>query len=321
MSTNYGSANTSYCRPTYATAMNKFQGYQIYGINRNGCTYGDKCRGAHAPSQLVKSSHITAWEKKNKSTINVLTMKNTIYSSLNEGATNVKSTKYKSKLSHISTMKFDELLSLWFEVACYHRKIIKELKTGSSISNGYSNIHDVPRFLLANEDDYWALERVLHMCPKHLNMISSKGTPISIKDICTGADNCKDGCHQYKDVVCIDNLLTGSCSCPPDTYIEDYKRLSAEIKAKCEQIDKINYIDEDGFEVVISKSLENTFKSEIAKLNAQLKALRPRKLHYTEDGLIPLSERIAEEEKSKPQDINVTELKTKSVKKIIKKIK
>lgn len=318
MTTKYGTLHTAYCRPTLATALNK-QGYNIVGINRNGCTFGADCHGAHSPDELKKIDHVTKWESKDKKNIDLNQMRKEMIMALQDGSQQVKNPKYKSQLAHIDTMRFDELIHFWFDITCYHRKISKELKKGVSDCNGFSNVKDVPCFYLKNEDDFWALERVLHMCEQHNTMLSTKGETIHIKDICIGSVNCKYGVHSYKDIVCVKDMLDGKCDCTNDNYLEEIEKINHLIDEKNKQLISKKCTDANGFIINWSKNMEIIIKNEISDLIKKKKTLRPRMIHYTEEGLIPLKVRIEEEEKLKPKELDVEEIKTKTVKKIIKK--
>ena len=95
---------------------------------------------------------------------------------------------------------------------------------------GYSNPKDVPKFYLENEDDVWSLERVIHYCQDYKLMVESKGSPFSVRDICVGHKNCKHGVHDLKDLVCVDDLIKGTCSCGPNIYDETRDRILGEIE-------------------------------------------------------------------------------------------
>ena len=166
MSTDYSVGNkSSFCRVIYGKYLNSI-GYKITHIHHD-CKYGNSCRGCHNPSEFRLLPHITKWEKKNKASINLLEMRESIKNALMEESSKVKNTKYKSSILHAGSLPFNELLHYWFDITCYHRKIAKTLRTQNPCE-GYSNPKDVPKFYLENEDDVWSLERVIHYCQDFL---------------------------------------------------------------------------------------------------------------------------------------------------------
>lgn len=315
MSTDYNAGNkSSFCRVIYGKYLNS-AGYNITHIHHD-CRYGESCRGCHNPSEFRLLAHITKWEKKSKANINLLEIRESIKNALMEESGKVKNTKYKSSIIHASSLPFNELLHYWFDITCYHRKIAKTLRTQNPCE-GYSNPKDVPKFYLANEDDVWALERVIHFCQEFKLMVESKGKPFGVRDICVGHKNCKNGVHELKDLVCVADLIKGTCSCGPNTYDESRQRILGDIQTLKKQM--AGGVDEDGFELTVSKAMKTKITSQITALQKELAGLKPRMIHYTEDGLIPLSKRIEDAEAAKPKDIDVEEIKTKTVRRVVKK--
>lgn len=317
MSTDYNVGNkTTFCRVIYGKHLNTI-GYNITNIHHE-CRYGSTCNGCHNPSEFKLLSHIPRWEKKNKSHINLLEIKESIIDSFTKELHKIKNIKYRSSIMHARSLSFNELLHYWFDITCYHRKIAKTLKSKSECE-GYSNKKDVPKFFLQDEDNVWALERVLHYCPKFKIMTQNKGNTTNIRDICIGHRNCKMGVHDYKDIVCIDDLIHGKCSCGPDTYNDSKTHILCEIQKLKSKL--VNKVDSDGFQVQISKLLKTKITSDILILEKQLSTLKPRMIHYTEQGIIPLSQRIKEKELSRPKDINCEKIKTKTTRRVMKKKK
>ncbi len=315
MSNDFNAGNkSSFCRVVYSKHLNTI-GYKITNIHHE-CRYGSTCRGCHNPSEFKQLSHITKWEKKNKASINLLEISDSIKNSFMEEAEKIKNPKYKSSIIHASTLSFDKLLHYWFDITCYHRKIAKTLKYQSSC-DGYTNIKDIPRFYLENEDDVWALERVIHYCNDYKTMIDNRGKPFIVKQVCVGHKNCKNGVHDYKDLVCIDDLIHGKCSCEQYNYDERRESILKDIEEQKKKL--VGGVDEDGFVTTITKPMRAQINEEIVKLQSHLSSLRPIMIHYTEQGIIPLAQRIKEREESKPKDIDVVEIKTKTVRRVKKK--
>ena len=65
--------------------------------------------------------------------------------------------------------------------------------------------------------------------------------------------------------------------------------------------------------------MKTKITGQITALQKELTELKPRKIHYTEQGLIPLSKRIEDAEAAKPKDIDMEEIKTKTVRRVKKK--
>lgn len=324
MSATYEKDNnkTTWCPPQYAMELNK-QGYKIIEIYP--CRFGAECRGAHSKDEIVTKQHISKWEKCDKSHINLLTIMENIIKVIESEKEMVINSKYRSLIQTIHSLRFEKLLEFWFEITCYHRRISKnkDLPTKKAWFNkskpppieGYHYKDDVPYFALENEDNVWALERTFHMCNKYTSL--DRSVKISVKSICCGDINCKEGVHDESDLVCIDDMLTGSCSCmPKDEYVEKTKTIADKIKSL--KLLTENTVDEDGFEIKINKKTRDNNLQQIAEKQKELNSII-RKVHMTEYGLIPLSVRIQENAKTAPAAVDVSNIEVKTVKKVMKK--
>ena len=197
MASSNGAINKyTWCKGALGTFL-KENGFNVKNIY--SCSYGSHCRNAHGPTELKKKSDILNWERKSKKSLNLLEMETNLRTCL-EKLSKIKSSKFSSKTPLLPTMDFKEMLDLWFEVACFQRKLIKE-NSGSNIDG----------FYLDNETNYWSLQRSLNLCPKNIDLMSkynSKST-IQCRDICVGSFNCKLGVHSKRYLVCYDDLMNG----------------------------------------------------------------------------------------------------------------
>ncbi len=303
----------TWCIPYLASYLNNELNYNITGSFE--CRYKDSCRQAHCKSEIIEMDHIKAWRNRDKSSVNLLDIKKNIIQTIATSKDSVIDVKFRSGIINIESMQFDELLHFWFDITCFHRRLAKELpsrehwnsRNTPNPTGGFFFKNDVPKFYLDNEEDVWSLQRTLRMCYKHSQLSPDKS--ISIKDICCGDINCKEGVHCPSEVVCVDNLLTGKCSCLSEEIIEQQKK---DLMKECESI------QEDLEDPKISKKLQtdlvSNFNANVTKYN-----MLCRKKHLTEQGLVPLMVRI-EREKSSPVtvlDVNTVEIK--KVSRIVKK--
>ena len=282
-----------WCRSYYGMELNK-KGYKITEIYP--CKFGIKCNGAHTSDEIIEKSKIKKWKKTDKSNINILDFMERVINILEKNREMIQNPKYRAKIPNIHKMRIDELFMFWSEVFYYHHNISKKLQTKKSWTDtkskpppieGYNYKDDVPNFYIDNED-IWDLERMLHMCPKLLAL--DKSIRVSVKDICVGDINCKEGVHDINDLICINNLITGSCSCIP---LEEYETTKTKI---IDDITKISIQlnpseDDDGFIVSITKKRKDELTELLAIKKKELINYK-RMVHLTEKGLVPLNIQI-----------------------------
>ena len=289
--TNYehrGNKNT-WCRGALGSYLMK----NNYNIKDSfSCRYADTCRNAHNPSEIKENSDNKKWTIRDKSDIDLLKIFDNIKLVFKRNKNLVKNPKYMSQLEHYESLGFVNLLNLWFDIACYHRKINNHLKyTGPT--EGYIKQKDVPTFYIDNEEYIWCFQRTLRMCEHHMEFINYNGTPISLRDICIGSYNCKLGVHNENNIACEDDLINGRCDCiSKEEYTEQKSKLETLI------------------------SIEKT-SIKIREYKIQLGKLK-RKVHYTEHNMIPLSKRI--EILQTKETRHFDESKVSKVKKLKKKV-
>ena len=306
-----------WCRSYYGMKLNK-DGYKITEIYP--CKFGDKCRGAHSCDEVIEKNSIKKWKQCDKSHINILELKEQVIEIIEKNKEMVQNTKYRMKILNINNMRIDELFTFWYEIFYYHHRISKELPTKKAWTNtkskpapieGYNYKDDVPNFYIEN-DDLWSIERMMHMCPKFISL--DKNVRMSVKNICIGDINCKEGAHDTNDLICIDNLITGTCSCVSAEMFEQNKKTC---------IDEINKIDsqlnpdddEDGFTVNISKKKKDELNSLLLIKKKELNEMK-RMVHLTEKGFVPLNVHIEIKKETNPKPSE--EVQVKKTNKIVK---
>ena len=305
------------------------------------CKFMEGCHNAHSPEKIVIKEHIQKFqEKRDFSDVDIGKMRDNVINVLEEAKDTINNKKYNSGLLKIHELTFDQLMSFWFDITCYYRRIAKELPTHKSWQDtkskpqpkeGFHFKSDVPTFALADEDNAWSIERLLHICPKHAAL--RKDTPIHIDDLCGGHINCKLGAHFEKDMICVDDLTNGVCSCVTLYDGDKIEYIDAEIAEMIDQTDvrkqtlktEINHlhikmnqsVDEDGFIRKLTKQEKDGIKKMIQEKETQLTTItKPidelekereriiygidnRKRHLTDLGLKPLSEHLVKMEKER----------------------
>jgi len=302
------SNKTIWCRSYYGMELNK-QGYKISDIYP--CKFGETCRGAHTSDEVIEKQCIKKWKKCDKSHIDILDLMEKVITILEKNKELVQNTKYRCKLLTINKMRIDELFIFWYDIFYYHHRIAKELPSKKAWTNhkskpqpieGYNFKDDVPSFYIEN-DDLWSIERMLHLCDKFKSL--DKSTKMSVKNICIGDINCKEGAHNVNDLICIDNLMNGSCSC---VSIDNYNSSKMKIMKEIELINnQLNPEEEDGFIINITKKKKDELNSLLLVKNKELNSLT-RMVHLTDNGFIPLSVRILnkiQNNPTKPEEIQV----------------
>ena len=230
----YKEPKTILCMSAYGELLNA-QGYQIIGCSK--CKFGKTCTKAHKLDELHELEYYRKWYLRDKSSIDLYKMRSNIIDVIKSGHDLVKKIEYRQKILTIEQLNFVEVLKFWYDITCFHRKIIKEFnqkRHTSTFIEGYNDKRHVPGFYLENEDDIWPLERTLHMCEQYLCL--SKDQVIHIRDVCCGNNNCKFGVHDKKYLVCIDDMITGKCSC-------DSAKIFAEKKEKIKIANRIKVLE------------------------------------------------------------------------------
>ena len=326
-----------WCREVYWKVVESQLGFRPFK-ETNGCHLrscnreSHECRGAHNASELKPFKHIQEFNRVDKATYNWSQLFFEIISTLQRDGTRIKSEEHKRILANVPTMNFFEAIRTWREMACFYRKIAKELPSQKHVnrlppsSTGFTYSEDVPRFYIGSnlEDTAWSFERLNRMCPEHQKFkrsIQSKQL-ITIWDICLATGlNCKDGIHETNEKICEEDFLTGKCSCQT---LEQISAKQDELQSKIfeasnmmqEIIKQDNDVKEessgDGFVQAKSRKAKKPqqkvdpkveLTQQIIQFKKELEELLVSRLvHYSELGMVPFETQYSkwtEEKKAK----------------------
>lgn len=264
-----------------------------------------ECRGAHSLDEIVPFKHVISFEQLNKATFNWVNLYNQLLTVLKNDSIKIKSDEHIVKLSNISSLDFFQAISLWRELACFYRKISKEIpsrkvapKNTPVSSYGFTYSEEVPGFYLPSsvEEIAWSVSRSCRDCPLHFNFTKSieSNEKTTLWDLClaTGT-NCKEGVHDMCNRICEEDFLTGKCSC--DT-IEQFTIKKRDLQIKINLLKEKEIKSDEDFMVVKPKKFNhknkfnpyNQITKEINSLQIEMnKLMKSRKIHYTEFGMIP----------------------------------
>jgi len=295
MSSNNQSKNL-WCRDARAQYLiDNILGYNPFhqgrGAHVRSCTYGESCRGAHSLSELQLLSHISKWNKIDKSTYNFLELHEHIIDVINRDKIKIKSSF--EKFSKINEMNFIELINFWHDLACKYRKISKEIprrrdwKSSAPPqihTSGYVYADDVPGFYLDDkfEDNAWAIDRITRKCSTHTIFRDKvlKREQVTIWDMCLGENNCKEGVHYINEQLCINDFLNGKCECETKVdFDSDITRLNSEIEELEKQLESSKKVKQ-------KEKINNELYKKKTERNE-----KNRMIHYTDVGMKPHTEK------------------------------
>ena len=287
-----------------------------------------ECRGAHSLSDLKILPYIEKYNNLNKSKFNWVELYLNILNILKKDLARVKKIEHKCLLKNINSMNFIEVIKLWRNMARYYNKIVKELPNRKD-SNSHETVHesgftfsdDVPLFKISDElEDYaWAFVRLTDYCKLNQKVEESldNGNLITVWDLCLATGlNCKEGVHTKSEKLCIDNFLSGKCSCFSMKELEAQEIIL--LKKLIELSNKlVSMIEDKNWNLVKSKKNKQKITKievyqEILNLESQIKNLQSRFIHYTELGMKPFNEQYKEymiENSREPQKILTSEIK------------
>jgi hypothetical protein len=308
----FNEANTKnlWCRDTLVHNMIKKLGrvpfVQGKGFSIRECTNGSACKGAHTNDEIILFPNYKIWNRVDKTTFNFPDLYFQIINVINIDKFKMKMSEdakqFKIRIEKISELNFIEVLQLWRDLATYFRKICKTLPrkkdwksstNPTTSSQGYVFSDDVPYFGLDDkiEEHAWSLERITkrcHIVDKNIDSINKREL-IKIWDICVGDKNCKEGYHYINDALCVDNFLTGKCSCISK---EDFESELSDLKNKY-----------DKYELQINDESTKTKRVEQLKvLSIEIKNKynsMVRKIHYTDLGMKPFTEQLEKYKENK----------------------
>ena len=323
-----GTCKNLFCRDKCWRLINNYYGGEVFasvpGARLRNCSYGEKCRGAHTEDEIHTLPHVHNFNMLDKSKIDLVSIYFNIIKVFESSKSKVLNRDFKEKLNNYEKLNFVELMNLWFDLSCYHRKLKKDMIVDDTIKSEFASIKQIPEFILDDETIIWSLERITKMCPKNKELIrkinSPKEKPV-IWDICLASINCKLGCHNSSNMVCNDDLLTGVCNClSQEEYDSEKTNRLQEIAILKEQL---NPNSNSGFQSVkINKKKRNGIQKRINKLTEELRGFS-RKIHLTEQGMIPFEKQLFDYEQKqmeikKEADKKICDRKQ-QMKKVVKK--
>jgi hypothetical protein len=316
-----------WCREVYWKVIESQLGFRPFK-ETNGCHLrscnreSHECRGAHNASELKPFKHIKEFNRIDKATYNWSQLFFEIISNLQRDGARIKSEEHKRILSNVSTMNFFEAIRTWREMACFYRKIAKELPSQKTVkglptsSTGFTYSEDVPGFYIGSnlEDTAWSFERITRWCPEHQKFKRSiqSNQLITIWDICLATGlNCKEGIHEMNEKICEEDFLTGKCSCQTLELIsakqDELQDKILEASTKMQDIIKQENAakeesSSDGFVQAKNRSKKPQQKIDpkvelIQQINQFKKKLEEllvsRLVHYSELGMVPFETQYA----------------------------
>lgn len=326
---------TYFCKDAFAKHVVKIVGRNPFtegkGAHVRRCPRSD-CYGAHYEEEMRIRPHIRKFESLDFSKLDLQKYNQAIFTVLNEAVGKVQDAELARKLMKFKSMNFVERLQLWVELYFWSAE---QKKAGKK---------NYPRFSIENasrgivEDYMWALERLTHMCPQHMEVkrkISTKDR-LTIHDTCLGGYNCKFGAHYPEQLVNTSDLLTGVSDDPItlEKYqqsVDEFDKVISDLTSRIEDMKKtIENRNADGFKTTKSRKQKN-LEEKISKFKKLVhfktreKKHIPRSIHLTEKGLIPCcvyeeKERIAKEAMEKKLE-EKQDVSKKTRRKVVKKPK
>ena len=282
-----------YCRDAKANEIIRILGINPFntgkGCNIRECPYGTDCKGAHRKEEIQIYPHISKWNNLDKSKFDFIKIYKNLLETITKDKTKIKGINdFKNKLENINELNFIELIQLWHDLSCCYRKLAKKIpkKFNNPIetvhTSGYTYSEEVPKFYLdeENEDNCWSMVRTIQICNVHKTFKENymKKQKVTIWDICLGDKNCKEGVHNTNELLCIDDFLNGKCSCVTKEAHDN------KIKSLNEKINSYQTNKPSNYQIKI-----NNLLNEIAD--------NQRKIHYTDENMIPFNIQYSEYKK------------------------
>jgi hypothetical protein len=258
-----------------------------------------ECRGAHDEKSIKILPSIYKFNSMKKDTIDWIKLYLEIINVIQSNKSKIHNPEYKQRTSDLTIYNFIEIIQLWRDLACYHRKIAKSLPSNKSSLpgnnseevDGYKYKEDVPEFYLSDnfEDITWPFERLTRYCPiqNNFNACLKQNILITIWDVCLATGlNCKEGVHKHNEYVCSDDFLNGSCKCQTVEQInEQVSILEKQILTLEEQVSDTTWTVKKN-----KKKTDNDPKSLILSIKDKINDLNnSRSIHYSELGMIPFN--------------------------------
>jgi hypothetical protein len=271
------------------------------------------CYGAHSEEEIRTKPHIKKFNSLDFSKFNLGKYDEAIYTVLNSCVGKISDAVLAKGLTKIKSMNFIERLQLYVKIS-YYKSALK--KRGGSL-NIRLNIDNPADGIV--EDHIWALERITHMCPHHMEIKRkfAANEKVTIRDTCLGSTNCKWGVHHEEQLINIADLMTGisDAKYTKETYDRDYAIITqqiSEISAKIESLEHFMRKNNESNGWSSRKSSNYESKKSTSNYIFKLKKLRhvkirslkqlPRQIHLTERGLTPMCVYIKKKEELKEKE-------------------
>jgi hypothetical protein len=241
----------SYIKRNYPNNTNNIK-------NIKKCFHGKKCWNAHSSSEIKLYPYLVRFNNTDKKNINLYENFIIIKNLLIRNKSKMK-LEDKNIISRTDLNDFMKVLELWRNMNSKYSRILQSWKPNYE---GYKFKHEIPNLEFKNEesDIIWGLYKYTRKCEDYEKLKDDiiKNIKLDPACFCRRDLNCKNGCHDLTKLICISDLLTGSCNCK-----------NRNINSLRKEIEKMKNEDKD-----ISK---------------KLKELGNCKLHLTLEGLIPFN--------------------------------
>jgi len=312
---------TCWCKGAYASYLTD-HGFKI--SNSIMCRRPpNECFGSHT-AKIKTKEFIKDWASKDKTNFDILKLEQDIISMAKQLKDRVNCKELSIAIGKLDSMLFEDIITFWHDFECHYGAIYKKLpwkSQGNSdkTEESYHYKEDVPRIILSNfkEDDIWAFERTLHICDSHFDVMDNKDSTHSIDKICIGGTCCKWGVHNLSEFVCIMNMKEGECDCQSLESINSIKTTNNNMISLLEK-QMNSTVDADGFKIKITPAIKKSIGDKIHLLELENSKLY-RKVHYTEQGMIPYRIRLNEMKKTAPV-VDLHKIEVKKVIAVTKKI-
>ena len=260
-----------WCKLAYAKLVNNW----LIGNNINPkkilgrvpqCRFGDNCYYAHCREEIILLKYLKDFNTLDKSTLNIyehyLIMKNLI--TMNKSKLTL---KQKKVINDSDLEDFMCVLRLWRDLNCEYSRLKKEWKSKSS--SKFKFRHEIPSFEYENSDLMWALFKYTKRCEQFIdlkNKISTK-SKITIDNLCRRDKNCKNGCHEINEMICIDDMIKGNCNCKYKTKSIINEKLKSVAKGSDEEKELIDNL----YNVKRHLTIEGLVPFDIARERSSMK--------------------------------------------------
>jgi len=273
----------------------------------------ETCRGAHCQGDVKPFPHIVKFDALNKATYTWPKLFAALKKIIAENTPAIKNADFLARATQLPEDGFFETIQLWRELACFHRKLAKELPmkehgSATTHASGYKYSNDVPTFKLseAMEDTAWAFEKHTRRCYIQAAFEDKlqRKAPITPWDICLGDVNCKEGIHTRNEKICQADFMTGACSCLTTAQLEAEElvkqqqviELSTHLLQFHEETTAPQKVQDEWATVRKGKPKaidirKKQMLQDIAQIQKEIADLQIfRMIHYSEQGMIPFVE-------------------------------